>query len=113
MTKELFDKIGNTRMCHWDVDGEVTINDYLKTLLLALLAEGECFSGKRPLGNSGWEDALGRSLAMAGIIEYERTGDLEYEDEDDPAQWEIDFDEDEADKLIREYLKEVFKNKGE
>lgn len=108
MKQELFKKIGNTKITHWDVDEDITINDYLRTLLLALLSEGEEFSPKRPLGNSGWEDALPRSLAIAGIIDYKRTGYPQEEDEDDPAQWEIDYDEEEAEKLIREYTKELF-----
>lgn len=38
--------------------GAETVRDYLKALLAALWNEGEGFSGKRPLGNSGWEHEL-------------------------------------------------------
>lgn len=42
-----------------DLDEDVTIGEWLAAMLTALWEEGEGFSGKRPLGNSGWEyDAL-------------------------------------------------------
>ena len=110
MNKELFNKIGNAKIYHWDVDSDMTVNDYLRDLLVTLLEEGEGFSGKRPLGNSGWEDAMSRSIALVGVVEYERTGDPEDEDEDDPSTWEIGYDN-KADKLIKEYIVEVFKAK--
>jgi hypothetical protein len=40
-----------------DADAE-TVRDYLKALLSKVVEEGEEFSGKRPFGNSGWEDDL-------------------------------------------------------
>ncbi len=45
-----------------------TIRDYLRTLLRKVVAEGECFSGKRPFGNSGWEHALYVPLVKARKI---------------------------------------------
>lgn len=48
--------------------GAATIRDYLKALLLTLLAEGEGFSGKRPFGNSGWEYELYLPLIKAGLV---------------------------------------------
>lgn len=41
-----------------DIGDEMTVRQYLAKLLLAVLEEGECFSGKRPFGNSGWEENL-------------------------------------------------------
>ncbi|MBG6106571.1 hypothetical protein [Frigoribacterium sp. CG_9.8] len=45
-----------------DVEGVTTLGGYLAEIFTALLDEGEGFSGKCPLGNSGWqgniEDAL-------------------------------------------------------
>jgi hypothetical protein len=35
--------------------GEVTIREYLRTLLSELWREEESFNGKRPFGNSGWQ----------------------------------------------------------
>lgn len=54
----------------FDFEGtEVTIREYLKELLIKVWKEGESFSGKRPFGNSGWEQDLYRPLALAGYIE--------------------------------------------
>lgn len=58
-----------------DVDGNPmfidceaeTIRDYFKELLSKLWEEGECFSGKRPLGNSGWEYHLWDTLIYHGF----------------------------------------------
>lgn len=51
-----------------DLSKVVTIREYLKTLLRTLWEEGEGFSGKRPLGNSGWQYDLERPLAAAGVL---------------------------------------------
>lgn len=37
-----------------DLDEEITIKDFFKTLLKKLFEEQENFSGKRPFGNSDW-----------------------------------------------------------
>jgi hypothetical protein len=47
----------------------LTVRGYLKELLRTLWDEGECFSGKRPFGNSGWEHELHTALAMAGAVQ--------------------------------------------
>lgn len=44
-----------------------TVREYLKTLLHTLLEEEEGFSGKRPLGNSGWMADLEKPLIIAGF----------------------------------------------
>jgi hypothetical protein len=49
--------------------GDSTIGGYLCELLITLLNEGESFSGKRPLGNSGWENYLLTAMAQGGFIE--------------------------------------------
>jgi len=46
----------------------LTVRDYLRTLLETLWREGEEFSGKRPFGNSGWEYDLYAPLIKAGFI---------------------------------------------
>lgn len=47
-----------------------TVRDYLQELLLALLHEQDCFSGKRPFGNSGWFTCdLAPPLIKAGLVE--------------------------------------------
>lgn len=50
-------------------DDDITIRDYLRVLLETLWDEGESFSGKRPLGNSGWEYDLYGPLVKAGFIQ--------------------------------------------
>lgn len=55
-----------------DMEGtEWTICEYLSALLVALWEEGESFSGKRPLGNSGWEYELYEPLIKHKVIEGE------------------------------------------
>ncbi|WP_157266520.1 hypothetical protein [Azohydromonas aeria] len=51
-----------------DAGEGITVRDYLRRLLETLWDEGECFSGKRPFGNSGWEWDLFHPLAVAGFI---------------------------------------------
>ena len=50
------------------VDHETTIRDYLHLLLKTLWKEGESFSGKRPFGNSDWEDDLFKPLVVNGFV---------------------------------------------
>ena len=56
-----------------DAGGNLTVRDYLRTLLETLWLEGEGFNGKRPFGNSGWEYDLYAPLIKAGFI----AGDLD------------------------------------
>jgi len=55
-----------------------TIRDYFHSLLTTLWEEGEGFSGKRPFGNSGWEHDLYRPLALAGYVEGDADGFVDY-----------------------------------
>lgn len=68
-----------------------TVRDYLKALVLRVWDEGEGFSGKRPFGNSGWQCDMPQALVRAGAVK----GKL-----DDDGYLD-DWDEPEADKLIR------------
>lgn len=54
-----------------DFDDEVTLQFYLKNLLIELWKEAEGFSGKRPFGNSGWQYDVYASLIKQGFIEGE------------------------------------------
>ena len=51
-----------------DAGSDLTVRDYLRTLLMTLWAEGEGFSGKRPFGNSGWEYDIYRPLIAGGFV---------------------------------------------
>lgn len=54
-------------MCH-DLGEEIAVRDYLKRLLHTLFEQGEGFSGKRPFGNSGWENDLAVPMIVGGFI---------------------------------------------
>lgn len=51
-----------------DAGDDLTVRDYLRTLLMTLWEEGEGFSGKRPFGNSSWEFDLYKPLIEGGFI---------------------------------------------
>ncbi len=71
-----------------------TVREYLVALLLALWNEGEGFSGKRPLGNSGWEVDIYKALGRAGLVECEFDEDGYLDSMDYPA----------ADELVRDSI---------
>jgi hypothetical protein len=52
-----------------DAGDDLTVRDYLRTLLMTVWDEQESFSGKRPFGNSGWEFEVMMPLAKAGFID--------------------------------------------
>jgi len=60
-----------------DMDRDASIREFLHELLSTMWEEGEGFSGKRPLGNSGWEHQLYTALVRAGAI----TGKLDDDEE--------------------------------
>lgn len=45
-----------------------TIRDYLIALLALVWTDRECFNGKRPFGNSGWQYELYPALITAGLV---------------------------------------------
>ncbi len=45
-----------------------TVREYLTRLLLDVWKERECFNGKRPFGNSGWQYEIYHALARGGAI---------------------------------------------
>ena len=51
-----------------DAGDDITVRDYLRTLLMTLWEEEEGFSGKRPFGNSGWKYDLYEPLIAGGFI---------------------------------------------
>jgi len=56
-----------------------TIREYLVKLLAEVWEWGEEFNGKRPFGNSDWEDELFLALVNAGAIQGgpDKYGDLD------------------------------------
>lgn len=48
---------------------EGTLREYFKSMLLSLWKQREGFSGKRPLGDSGWDWEIYKVLTLAGYLE--------------------------------------------
>lgn len=80
-----------------DLNETLTIREYFIRLLIELWNEGECFNGKRPFGNSGWDYQIYHALVKNGIIEgiCDRDGFLEH------------FDQVKADELIKNAIKSL------
>lgn len=51
-----------------DAGEGLTVREYFRELLATLWSEGECFSGKRPFGNSSWDYELYSALIANGCI---------------------------------------------
>lgn len=79
-----------------------TIGDYLVKLLVTLWQEGEDFSGKRPFGNSYWEDEIYIALAKSGVIPCEW-----YEEENLELK---DLDYNLANKIIHCAIESLYKS---
>lgn len=56
-------------LTHTDLPHVATVGDYLRHLLQTLWKETYRFDGKRPFGNSGWENDLYMALVHAGLVE--------------------------------------------
>lgn len=85
-----------------DLNRKITIRDFFKELLTTLFKKGECFSGKRPFGNSGWDYDLCVCLAKNGVIEGRNQIDPNYPEDED---W--DYDSAEAENKILELIKDL------
>jgi len=90
----------NVLMCPMDPTtndaGAHTVAQYLLKLAAEVWKEGECFSGKRPFGNSSWEHEVYTALAKAGILPgtFDEDGYLE------------EFDHRAADALVAKALEQ-------
>ncbi|MFI7073495.1 hypothetical protein [Micromonospora sediminicola] len=62
-----------------------TVRAYLIELLAKVWEEGECFNGKRPFGNSGWDYDLYPPLITAGLVAGKLDEDGWIEEVDDRA----------------------------
>lgn len=49
--------------------GAQTVREYIAALAAEVWRWTECFSGKRPFGDSGWTDDLYAPLVKAGLID--------------------------------------------
>ena len=82
--------------CRIQNDGR-TLREYLTDLLLTVWQEGECFSGKRPFGNSGWQSDVYHSLGKAEYV------DGTWNNYDGFEEFEPDVNQ--ADRLIAEVIR--------
>jgi hypothetical protein len=57
-----------TRFLSNDLHKRVSLREYFKAQLAALWRESDSFSGKYPLGNSGWEWEIAIMLIKHGFI---------------------------------------------
>lgn len=93
-------------MQHNDAEAR-TIGEYLILLLSAVWEEGECFSGKRPFGNSGWYMELYIALVKGGFVK----GSF-YEHDEDEEYYELkDYDRHACDKLVFELIQSLYEVK--
>lgn len=51
-----------------DLGKDVTIRKWFEAIVMALWEDQESFSGKRPLGNSGWDGDLVACLIRNNLI---------------------------------------------
>lgn len=51
-----------------DAGDDLTVRQWLRELLMLVWIEDESFDGRRPWGNSGWENDIYRPLVKAGFI---------------------------------------------
>jgi len=74
-----------------------SIGIYLKLLLLKVWEEDECFSGKRPFGNSGWKWDVYQAMVKGGAIDgkLDEEGFLE------------EVNEEKADKIIAHLITRI------
>lgn len=66
-----------------------TIRDYLVSLLARVWEEEESFSGRRPFGNSGWQNELFAPLVRAGLIHGSLDSDGFVDDCDDASDMQV------------------------
>lgn len=70
--------------------GAKTVRQYLVRLAREVWIKDECFSGKRPFGNSGWKWDLYLPLVKAGLIDGRFDEDERWlEEVDEPAGSEL------------------------
>lgn len=82
-----------------------TVGEYLSALLIALIEEGEGFSGKRPIGNSDWQFQLAQPLVEAGLVE----GEYEWYDGEDGESTLTDVDWEQFNEVLKDAIEEALK----
>jgi len=74
----IYDKALDLRFEH-EILGDVSLREFFSTLLVKLWEDPCGFSGKRPWGNSDWDEPVYAALIKAGIItgEFDSDGYIE------------------------------------
>ena len=90
-------QIANLEFFCEDLEQKISIEDYLKELLTLVWQEKECFSGKRPFGNSGWEYDIEEVLVKNKIVKGNFDGD----------GYIGDANTEEVDKIILQIIKQM------
>lgn len=86
------------RILNFATEEKLPIRQFLMNLLLKLCQEKECFSSKRPFGNSDWEYDLHQPLITNGVVEGET----------DELGHVVIYDKDKADAVIQQLIHRVF-----
>jgi hypothetical protein len=73
LTKDQLRELLDTSLEERDLKKTMTVRQYLLKLLSTLWLEDECFNGKRPFGNSGWQDQINQIIEDKGL--YKPCGD--------------------------------------
>lgn len=76
---------------------KVPLAEYLRMLLATLWEESEVFTGKRPLGNGGWQFDVYKALVRAELIE----GKIDADDD------LMDCDQKTGDELVLAVIKRL------
>lgn len=69
--------------------GANNIREYLKALLMTLWEKEEGFSGKRPFGNSGWQNEIMTALVKGGAVPGKLDADGYLESVEAPYGYEL------------------------
>lgn len=93
----------NVKFYSNDLYEETTIGKYITALFVSFWKDPESFSGKRPMGNSGWQYDVYTKLIKAGLVK----GKLD----DDGYIEEVDIAQ--ADKLICEAFTKLLQEANE
>ena len=95
-----YQKILQLEFYSTDLERQITVKGFLKELLATLFKEQDCFSGKRPFGNSGWDYDMAKCFVENKII----PGTIDDSDEDDIY---YDYKQSDFDNTVIEIVKNI------
>lgn len=88
-----------------DAGDDLTVREWLASLLMQVWVQQDDFSGKRPWGSGGWDWDLYRALVKAGHLE----GEVAHPYDDDPEYEEVEanFGVEDGDRLVRRLIQRM------